>query len=416
MEKYVINGGIRLDGKVEIESAKNSVLPMLAGAILTDEDVVIKNCPKINDVLNMIKILKTLGVKAEFLSKDLIICAKTLNGYTIAEDLSKELRSSVFMLGALLSKVGKAKIAYPGGCDIGMRPIDIHIQGLKRLGVDVLDVSGEVICTVGKIIGNSIYLDFPSVGATENLILASVFCSGETIIRNAAKEPEILDLVNFLNSMGAKIYGGGSGTIIVCGVNELHGTVYKPIPDRIEAGTFLIAGAITGGEVEVSNVKAENISSLIHKLLNNTCKISIKNDIIHLKSGRVRKAFGVETSPYPGFPTDMQAQIMALLSVSFGTSVVVENIFEMRFKHARELVKMGADIKICGKTAIINGVKSLYGASVKAEDLRGGAALVLAGLSAEGRTTVHNAYHVERGYYLFDKKLRMLGADIKRKK
>lgn len=416
MEKYVINGGIRLDGKVEIESAKNSVLPMLAGAILTDEEVVIKNCPKINDVLNMIKILKTLGVKAEFIGKDLLISSKTLNSYTITEDLSKELRSSVFMLGALLSKVGKARISYPGGCDIGMRPIDIHIEGLKRLGVNVLDVSGEVICTAEKIVGNSVYLDFPSVGATENLILGSVFCQGETIIRNAAKEPEIIDLINFLNSMGAKVHGGGSGTVIVCGVKELHGTVYKPIPDRIEAGTFLIAGAITGGEVEVSNVKAENISSLIHKLCNNTCKISIKNDIIHLKSGRVRKAFGVETSPYPGFPTDMQAQIMALLSVSYGTSVIVENIFEMRFKHARELVKMGADIKICGKTAIINGVKSLYGASVKAEDLRGGAALVLAGLSAEGRTIVHNAYHVERGYYLFDKKLRMLGADIKRKK
>lgn len=416
MEKYVINGGIRLDGKVKVESAKNSVLPMLAGAILTDEDVVIKNCPKIKDVFSMINILKELGVKADFCDADLIVNASSLNSYTITENLSKELRSSVFMLGALISKTGKARVSYPGGCDIGIRPVNIHIDGLKSLGVDIKDICGELICTREKISGNSVCLDFPSVGATENLILASVFCEGKTTIYNAAKEPEIGDLIKFLNSMGANIAGGGSATVVIYGVKSLHGTVYKPISDRIEAGTFLIAGAITGGEVEVSNVNAENISSLIHKLCNNTCKISIKNDIIRLKSGRIRKSFNVETSPYPGFPTDLQAQTMALLSVSYGASVIVENIFEMRFKHARELIKMGADIKLCERTAIVNGVKCLHGATVMAEDLRGGAALVLAGLSAEGKTVINGVHHVERGYCLFDKKLAALCADIKKKK
>lgn len=416
MEKYVINGGIRLDGKVQIESAKNSVLPMLAGAILTNEDVVIKNCPKIKDVFSMINILNALGAKTEFIENDLLINASFLNSYTITENLSKELRSSVFMLGALISKTGKAKVCYPGGCDIGARPVNIHISGLKSLGVSITEVLGEIVCTSEQINGKSVYLEFPSVGATENLILASVFCKGNAKIYNAAKEPEVVDLINFLNSMGAKITGGGSSVISVCGVKKLHGTVYKPISDRIEAGTFLIAGAITGGEVEVSNVNAENISSLIHKLCNNTCKISIKNDIIRLKSGRIRKAFNVETSPYPGFPTDLQAQTMALLSVSYGASVIVENIFEMRFKHVPELIKMGANVKICERTAIINGVKALHGASVKAEDLRGGAALVLAAVSAEGRTVVSGINHIERGYRSFDKKLAALGADINKKK
>lgn len=415
MGRYVIKGGNKIDGKIKIESAKNSVLPLLAGAILTDEKVVIKDCPKIKDVLNMLKILNSIGVKSEFSGGDLTVDASGINGYTLPALLTGELRSSVFMLGALISRTKKAVISYPGGCDIGLRPIDIHIKGLRKLGVLITETGGELICSSDIIKGGEIYLDFPSVGATENLMLGAVFCKGETIIKNAAKEPEIIDLMRFLNSMGGEIYGGGTATITVKGVKKLHGTVYKPMPDRIEAGTFLVAAAITGGEIEISGVKAENISSLIHKLCDNTCKITTNNDIIHLKSSGVRKSFDIETNPYPGFPTDLQAQMTTLATVSEGTSVITENIFEMRFKFARELVKMGADIKIFGKTAVVSGVKKLHGAQVRAEDLRGGASLVLAGLCAEGKTVVTDIGHIERGYLSFDKKLSMLGVDIKKK-
>ena len=412
MSRYVIVGGKRLTGNVKIESAKNAVLPLLAGAILTDEDVVIKNCPKIHDVLSMIKILKKLGCKAEFFDDNLLINSSTINSYTIPSVLTKELRSSIFMLGALISRLKKARISYPGGCEIGLRPIDIHLSALRKLGVDVTDVSGEIICLAHNIKCDEVYLDFPSVGATENIILASVFNHGETVIRNSAKEPEIEDLIKFLNSMGAKITGGGSETIRIQGVKTLHGTEYLPMPDRIEAGTFLISALMTGGDIEIHNCKHENILSIIHKFCNNTCKIDTFNDIIHVKGERHLKSFSLTTSPYPGFPTDMQAQAMALATISVGTSFITENIFEMRFKHASELRKMGADITLCGRMAIVNGVKALSGAEVFAEDLRGGASLVLAGLSADGQTIVNDIHHIERGYLDMDKKLRSLGADI----
>lgn len=414
MAKYVINGGKRLNGKIKIESAKNAVLPLLAGAILTDDDVVIKNCPKIQDVLSMIKILKKLGCSAEFSGDNLVINGSLINSYTIPSSLTKELRSSIFMLGALISRLKKARISYPGGCEIGLRPIDIHISALKKLGVDVTDLSGEIICLAHNIKCAEIYLDFPSVGATENIILASIFNEGETVIRNSAKEPEIEDLIKFLNSMGAKITGGGSETIRITGVKKLHGTEYLPMPDRIEAGTYVISALMTGGDVEITNCRAENILSIIHKFCNNTCKIDTFNDIIYIKGGRCLKSFSLTTSPYPGFPTDMQAQAMALATISNGTSFITENIFEMRFKHASELRKMGADITLCGRMAIINGVKALSGAEVFAEDLRGGASLVLAGLTAFGQTVVNDVRHVERGYLDMDKKLRSLGADITR--
>ena len=415
MGKYVIKGGNKIDGKIRIESAKNSVLPLLAGAILTDEKVIIKDCPKIKDVLNMIKILNSIGVKTEFCGNDLCVDASSVYGYTLPSILTGELRSSVFMLGALISKTNKAVISYPGGCDIGLRPIDIHIKALKDIGVKIEEIGGELYCTTECVNGREIYLDFPSVGATENIMLASVFCIGETTIKNSAKEPEIVDLMNFLNSMGAEIYGGGTATIVIKGVKKLHGTVFKPMPDRIEAGTYLIAGAITGGNIEISNVKAENISSLLHKLSDNTCKISINNDIIYLKSDGKRKCFNIETNPYPGFPTDLQSQMTTLATVSEGTSVITENIFEMRFKFARELIKMGADVKVFGKTVVVTGVKKLHGANVKAEDLRGGASLVLAGICAEGKTVVQDIKHIERGYLDLEKKLMSLGVDIKKK-
>ena len=415
MERYVINGGRALSGKIKIESAKNAVLPILAASILTDEEVVIMSCPKIKDVMSMIKILNHLGVKTEFQQDNLVIDASGLNTYSVPAILTGELRSSVFMMGSLVSRVKKAKIAYPGGCSIGLRPVDIHIKALNELGVHVTDVFGELICTADRIRGREIYLDYPSVGATENAMLTAVFAEGKTEIHNPAKEPEIIDLMNFLNSMGARVFGAGTSTIFVEGVKRLHGTCYKPMSDRIECGTYLIAAAITGGEIELSNCNAKNISSLIHKLCDNTCKIALKNDIIHLKSGSVRKGFSIETGPYPSFPTDLQAQTMSLSTVSEGVSVITETVFETRYNHVAELMRMGASISVKGRTAIVQGVKRLHGATVTAKDLRGGAALVLAGLSAEGKTVVSQISHVERGYLEFDKKLRALGADIKRK-
>ncbi len=414
MEKYLINGGKKLSGKITIQSAKNSVLPIMAGAILTDEQVVIKNCPKIKDVMAMLDILSHLGCKWQFDNDNLILNSAGADKCSVPKDLANELRSSIFMLGALICRFKKAQIYYPGGCDIGLRPIDLHLKSLKKLGVKVSEFEGKIYCSANNIVGNDIYLDFPSVGATENIILASVLAKGKTQIFNSAKEPEIVDLMNFLNSMGAKIYGAGTSTILIEGVNKLHGTEYTPIPDRIECGTFLIATAITGGEIEMYNCNAKNISVLIHKLCDNTCKITINNDIIYIKSGVESKSFSFATGPYPLFPTDLQAQTMSLLSVCKGKAIVAENVFEKRFSHVSSLIDMGADITVKGKKAYINGVERLCGANVYAKDLRGGAALVLAGLNADGQTLVNDIEHIKRGYFEFDKKLNSLGAEIKK--
>ncbi len=412
MGKYVITGGNRICGSITIESAKNAVLPILAGSILADKPVRIINCPKIKDVLSMIKILNSLGVATIFSGKDLVVDASKIRKYEISSELTKELRSSVFMLGALVSKLGKAVTAYPGGCEIGLRPIDIHIDGLKKLGVKIHEYGGIIECVSNGVKGAEIYLDFPSVGATENIILASVFCEGQTVIRNAAREPEIADLIKFLNVMGAKIKGGGTATVYIEGVKKLNGAEYKPMSDRIEAGTYLLAAAITGGEIELHNCYKENILALTHKLCNNTCKISAKNDILYYNSVGVCSPLNIETSPYPGFPTDLQSQTMALATVANGTSLITENIFEMRFKHVADLIKMGADIKLRGRTAVVNGVKRLHSAKVSAEDLRGGAALVLAALNAEGQTEISNVYHIERGYLNLVEKVTALGGKI----
>lgn len=412
MGKFIVNGGRKLSGSLTLESAKNSVLPMIAGAVLTDEDVVIKSCPKISDVMNMLVIVRSLGGVAYFNGEDLIINCAGVSRCDIPYETTKELRASFLMLGTLLARYKKVKIAYPGGCEIGIRPIDIHISALRTLGAIIDESDGELNCTTNGLNGKDVYFDFPSVGATENVMIASTLANGTTKIHNPAKEPEIIDLANMLNLMGAKIHGAGSNVITIEGVKKLHGAEYKPIPDRIEAGTYLIAAAITGGEIELNNVKPENISSLIVKLCDNTCKIRLKNDIIYLKSGDIRKSFQISTGPYPFFPTDMQAQVTSLLSVSQGISVVEENVFEMRFRHVPELVKMGADIKVRGKTSIIKGVRRLYGTSVTAHDLRCAAALMLAGLTAEGKTIIDGSKHLERGYYNMPEKLTALGADV----
>jgi UDP-N-acetylglucosamine 1-carboxyvinyltransferase len=415
MDKFVIDGGRELYGKVDVQCAKNSVLPLLAASILTDEQVKIRGVPAISDVENMLRILTELGCKTKRGKNFAIIDSSNAVSHEIPARLTKELRSSVFMLGSVLSRFRKAQISYPGGCDIGLRPIDLHLSGLKRLGVKIREENGYVVCEAEKLRGADILLDFPSVGATENIILAAVKAEGVTVIRNAAKEPEIADLQNFLNAMGAKVTGAGGGTIVIDGVKKLRGVEYTPIGDRIEAGTFLIAAAMCGGEMEINGVFAENIAALLHKLRENGCKIHIKNDKIYISSkGRVKAVDLVETMPFPGFPTDLQAQYATLCAVADGTTLVVENLFETRFKYAAELKRMGADITVRGRAAMIRGVPKLHGACVTAGDLRGGAALVLAGLAADGQTSVIDLSYVDRGYADFEYKLRKLGAKIRR--
>lgn len=414
MEKYIIEGGRPLFGEVEIQSAKNAVLPLLAAAVLTDERVVIHKCPRIADVLNMVGILGELGCNTKFDGNDLVIDSADAANHEIPSSLAKELRSSVFMLGSVVSRFGRARIAYPGGCDIGLRPIDLHLNGLRRLGVCVSEGGGYIDCSCSKIEGAEVVLDFPSVGATENIILAAAKAKGTTLIRNAAKEPEIVDLQNFINRMGGKIRGAGTATVRIDGVRKLSGTEYTPVSDRIEAGTFLIASAMCGGEIAIKNADADNISSLLHKLCEISCKISTKDDKIYIRSGRRLSPKLVETSPYPGFPTDLQAPMTALACVCDGSTVIVENLFETRFKHVPELIRMGADVTVRGRSAFVRGVGSLKGADVIAGDLRGGAALTLAAISAEGLSTVTDLSHIDRGYSDFEYKLRGLGARIRR--
>jgi UDP-N-acetylglucosamine 1-carboxyvinyltransferase len=415
MDKYIIDGGEKLYGKVDIQGAKNSVLPLLAGAILTDKQVKIRGVPAISDVENMLRILIELGCSVKRNVGCAVIDSANAVSHELPARLTKELRSSVFMLGSVLTRFRRAKIAYPGGCDIGLRPIDLHLKGLQRLGVKIVEENGYITCSADVLKGADVLLDFPSVGATENIILAAVKADGRTVIRNAAKEPEIVDLQNFLNAMGAKVYGAGSSTVVVEGVKKLHGVEYEAMGDRIEAGTFLIAAATCGGEIETNGVFSENIAALLHKLRENGCKIHTKNDkIILCSSGRLKATDIVETMPFPGFPTDLQAQYSALCCTATGTSLVVENLFETRYKYAAQLKRMGADITVRGRTAVIRGVSKLQGASVTAEDLRGGAALVIAGLKAEGRSSVLDLSHVDRGYSEFEYKLKKIGARIKR--
>ncbi|MBE7086576.1 MAG: UDP-N-acetylglucosamine 1-carboxyvinyltransferase [Clostridiales bacterium] len=415
MDKFIIDGGNRLYGEVKMQSAKNTVLPLVAASVLTDEQVTIRSIPCINDVENMLRILSEVGCKIQRKTDCAVIDSSNAVSHEIPARLTKELRSSVFMLGSVLTRFHQAKISYPGGCDIGLRPIDLHLNGLKRLGVEIIEKDGYIHCVAEKLIGAEILLDFPSVGATENIILAAVKAQGITVIRNAAKEPEIVDLQNFLNAMGAKIKGAGGSTIVIEGVKRLHGVDYTPIGDRIEAGTYLIATASCGGEIQTEGVPPENIAALLHKLRENGCKIHTKNDKIILQSnGNLKSVDLVETMPFPGFPTDMQAQYATLCCTCKGTTLIVENLFETRYRYAAELKRMGADITVRDRAALIRGVEKLHGAQVTASDLRGGAALVVAALKAEGQSCVLDLSHVDRGYADFEGKLKKLGAKIRR--
>ncbi len=415
MEKYIIQGGVPLEGKIAIGSSKNSILPLLAASILTDQPVTIKNPPLIGDFFVMVEIMKEMGCDVALSNDSITIGSSNCGKYEISKTLAKELRSSIFLMGSILARFKKAVLAYPGGCDIGLRPIDLHISGLKNLGVNFIEEGGNIFADGSEMHGDHVILDFPSVGATENIIMAATLANGETIIENAAKEPEVIDLINFINSMGGKIVVTRDCKIHITGVEKLHGTTYTPIPDRIVAGTYLIGAAITGGEIELLGVKAEHITSLLTKLRETACKIRCVHDRIYLKAPKKLNSLRqISTSPYPGFPTDMQPQMMALLSVAGGMAMVEEKMFETRFRHAQELKKMGADITVKDRTAIVCGVEKLKGAEVFAYDLRGGACMVLAGLAAEGETVVYDIKHIKRGYANLDSDLASLGAKIKR--
>ena len=413
MKRYVIEGGKRLEGTTYVSGSKNASLPIIAATILNSGISKLYNVPNIHDTKMMFKILELLGCKVKKGNGKIVIDSSNIKEIEISESLMQEMRSSVIMAGALIARKKEAIFTYPGGCDIGSRPIDLHIKAFQKLGIEVKEESGYIHCKAQEIVGDDIQLDFPSVGATENIMLASIFAKGSTKIINAAMEPEIIDLQNALNSMGAKISGAGTNNIIIKGVEKLKNLSYNIIPDRIEAGTLLCAAAITGGNIKLTKVVPEHIETLTNKLEEIGCNIQIKKDEILLRAPKRLRPVDIKTLPYPGFPTDMQSIIATTLSVSKGTSIIVENIFENRYKYVNELKKMGAKITIEGRTAVIKGVRRLNMANVKATDLRGGAAMVLAGLNAKGRTTIENIEYVLRGYENLDKKLNSLGANIK---
>jgi UDP-N-acetylglucosamine 1-carboxyvinyltransferase len=416
MSKFFINGGNKLKGSLEVSTSKNATLPIVAASILSDSKVVIKKVPNFSDVEIMLKILSSIGCSVKRLKNTVIINNESINSTELPYELTKEVRASVFLMGPILAKYKKAKLAYPGGCDIGSRPIDLHLNGLRKLGARIIEQHGYIYCDGTNMKGATVNLDFPSVGATENIMMAASIICGTTQIINAAKEPEIVDLANFLNSMGGKVSGAGSAVITIKGVKKLKATIeYTPIGDRIIAGTYLIAAAMTGGKIELTNINPKHLVSLIDKLKNSACNIDTKFDRITLESAGKFAALGsIDTAPYPGFATDLQAPLMAMQTIADGTSIITENVFESRFKQVPELIRMGATISIKDKTAIIKGEPTLYGAEVTASDLRAGASLVLAGLVARGYTTINNIYHIDRGYENIEVALSKLGADIKR--
>ncbi|MGV8145120.1 MAG: UDP-N-acetylglucosamine 1-carboxyvinyltransferase [Alkaliphilus sp.] len=413
MCKYIIIGGNKIEGQLSIQGAKNAVLPLIAATVLNSNINIIHNIPEISDVKIMIKILESLGCIVKRENKTLIVDSSRLHNYEIPEVYVKEMRSSIVFLGAMLSRFGKVKVSYPGGCEIGSRPIDLHLRALRQMGAVIEEKHGFIVCETVNLKGCEIQLDFPSVGATENIMLAAVRSSGTTVIRNAAREPEVIELGNYINAMGGKISGAGSATIFIQGVEKLHDIEYIIIPDRIVTGTYLIAAAITGGEIILKNVIPEHLQSVISKLRETGCIIRDEKNTIELKSPRKLNAIeSIKTMPYPGFPTDMQSQMMALTTICEGTSLFIENIFESRYKHVNELIRMGANIIVDGRVALVKGVKKLTGANVTARDLRGGASLILAGLAAEGETIVEDIHHIGRGYENVRSDIKKVGGNI----
>lgn len=415
MEQYAIKGGNPLVGEVEIGGAKNAALAILAAAAMTDETVTIENVPDLRDTMAMLQAMESIGIRVEKLDRHTIkINAGTINDLIIEDDSIKKIRASYYFLGALLGKYKKAEVALPGGCNIGLRPIDQHIKGFRALGADVRIEYGLIITEAKRLVGSHIYLDVVTVGATINIMMAAAMAEGQTIIENAAKEPHVVDVANFLNSMGASIKGAGTDVIRIKGVQKLHGTEYAIIPDQIEAGTFMFAAAVTRGDVTVKNVIPKHLESISAKLIEIGCEVEESDDAVRVVAAKPLTHTHVKTLPYPGFPTDMQPQITVALGLSKGTSIVTESIFENRFKYVDELTRMGANIKVESNTAIIDGVPKYTGASLTAPDLRAGAALVTAALAAEGISTIDDIKFIERGYEDFPQKLQSLGAQIEK--
>ncbi len=414
MEKIIVKKSLGLKGNIKVDGSKNSILPILASTLLSDEECILHEIPNLKDVEVMCELLEVLGAKVTRIGENsLNIITKDIKNCEAPYELISKMRASFLVMGPLLARCGSAKIYMPGGCAIGTRPIDLHLKGFKALGAEVISENGYVNSSVEKIIGSDIYLDFPSVGATENIMMAATLGEGETIIENAAEEPEIVDLANFINSMGGNIIGAGTKTIRVKGVKELHKTEHTVIPDRIEAGTYMVAAVITGGDLIIENVLSSHVQPVIAKLREIGAHIEEHEDKIRVISSGKIKPVDIKTLPYPGFPTDMQAQFMALLSIAEGTSIINETIFENRFMHANELMRMGVDVKIEGNSAVLKGKNNLSGAKVKATDLRAGAALILAGLVSDGETEITDIHHIKRGYANIVEKLQKIGANIK---
>lgn len=414
MDKYLINGGRRLEGTVSVSGAKNAALALIAASILAPGETILENVPRIADVKILLDIVEKLGVKVTWLEENIVsLTVPEKISYVAPHNLVKRLRASNLLLGALSAARGQAQISMPGGCNIGIRPMDLHLKGLHALGAEV-EIEHGFIKAQGQLQGNRVYLDFPSVGATENIMMAATRAQGTTIIENVAKEPEIVDLANFLNAMGAKVRGAGTDLIRVEGVTELRSTRYSVITDRIEAGTLMVAAAITRGNVTIGNVISRHLQPVIAKLREVGVEIIENEEDVQVIAEDALKPTDIKTLPYPGFPTDMQSQMMALLATCQGTSVIVENLFENRLQMADELNRMGANIKVEGQTAVVQGVDKLYGAQVRACDLRSGAGMVLAGLAAVGETEVSKIELIDRGYEKLEEKLQALGAQIKR--
>ena len=414
MAQYIMNGGSPLVGEVAIGGAKNAALGILAAAIMTDEDVCIENLPDVKDINVMLEAIKAIGASVERLDRHSVkINASSVKDILVDDEFIRRIRASYYFIGALLGKYKSAEVALPGGCNIGSRPIDLHLKGFKALGAEIDIESGRVKAHAIDLVAADIYLDTVSVGATINIMMAASLAEGRTLIENAAKEPHIVDVANFLNSMGADIKGAGTDVTRINGVKSLHGSQYSIIPDQIEAGTFMCAAAITKGDITVKNIIPKHMEAISAKLMEMGCEVVEFDDAIRVIAKNNQKATNIKTLPYPGFPTDMQPQITTALALANGSSLVVESIFENRFKYVDELARMGTNIKVEGNTAMVIGVNKLRGASLKAPDLRAGAALVLAGLAAEGQTIVDDIKYIKRGYEDFEGKLISLGADIR---